>query len=187
MLLLFMPGPTNTLLATRGAQLGFRRALSGTLAEMSAYALTILMLRLVLEPIAARMPTVRILVQLTCASYLIFLSYRLWIGAQKGDNESVTWWRIFVTTVTNPKAFLFAFVILPRPTTNVMRTNVLNGLILLVLIALAGTVWTIIGALAVVRGPFNSARIIGRTASLVLLGFGLYMFVSAAEATGTSC
>lgn len=182
LLVLFVPGPTNTLLATRGALLGFRRALGGVLAEMIGYAVAILALRLILEPITAHVPAARIFLQATCACYLIFVSYRLWTGAQKGDPDGVSLRRIFVATLSNPKAFLFAFVILPAPVADIMRTNAMNGLILLGLIALAGTVWTMVGALAVARATSNWTRTIGRTASLILAGFGLTIFISACSA-----
>jgi threonine/homoserine/homoserine lactone efflux protein len=182
MLLLFVPGPTNTLLAARGARLGFRRALSGILAEMSGYTLAILMLRLVLEPIVEQMPATQVVVKVGCATYLIFVSYELWIGAKTGDTKSISWWRIFWATMTNPKAFLFAFVILPMPRSDILRTNLVNGLILLALIMLAGMVWTMIGALAVARAPSNASWVIGRTASLVLVGFSVYIFIISADA-----
>jgi len=179
-LLLFVPGPTNTLLASRGALLGFRRAISGTFAEMFGYSLAILILRFLLEPIAAALPAASVLVQAACASYLMGVAYRLWIGEQNGDQGSPSCRQIFLTTLTNPKAFLFAFVILPKPTTEVLYTNLLNGFVLLALIIMSGTVWTMIGSLAVARAPFNSPLVIHRAAALVLVCFGLQIFANTA-------
>jgi threonine/homoserine/homoserine lactone efflux protein len=185
-LLLFVPGPTNTLLAARGALLGIPSALGGVLAETFGYALTITALRLFLEPITAHVPAIQVFVKVFCASYLIVVAYQLWMGEQKGDRNSVSCGRIFVTTMINPKAFLFAFVILPKPTTDILRLNVVHGLILVAIMMVAGAIWTTIGALASTVAPSKAPLAIGRAASLVLVSFSLYIFFNVVNATLSS-
>lgn len=181
-LLLLMPGPTNTLLVARGALLGFQRAISGVLAEMAGYAVTISMLRIILSPIFANIPLVRGFAQSACAAYLIFLSCRLWMEASKDHADVVSRRQLFIATMTNPKALVFTFSILPTPATNVMMAFIINGSTLLALIALAGIFWTSIGAVIGAGASINPGSATSRIASCVLASFALYMLFSAAAA-----
>lgn len=112
---LFVPGPTNTLLATSGATGGFRRSLSLPLAELSGYTISIWTLALVVAPLVNGSPVVSIVLRLACGAYLIWSAIHLW---REGSNaltssEPVSFRRVFVTTLLNPKAVLFALVIIP--------------------------------------------------------------------------
>jgi threonine/homoserine/homoserine lactone efflux protein len=180
-LLLFVPGPTNTLLATRGAVYGFRGAFWGVPAEMFGYLISILTYRLAIIPIESFISGIRIALQIACALYLGFVSHQLWLNEDAGNRRVVSGRKILITTLTNPKAFLFAFVILPVPTTDILMQNTVNGIILLTLILVAGTAWTTVGALAVSRTSPNSVRHIARVAALCLSGFSVYIFSGAVK------
>lgn len=113
--LLATPGPTNTLLATSGAGVGAYRSVHLLMAELSGYLLAIVLLRCILGPFIAAVPVFGVGLGIAVAIYLIYLAGMLWRhGArQMGDAAPVTSSRVFVTTLLNPKAIVFAFAILP--------------------------------------------------------------------------
>jgi len=115
--LLAVPGPTNTLLATSGAAIGMRRSLGLVPAEIGGYWLAIGILMLIVGPLAAQHPIVPILSKIVASLYLAWSALALWRHAARealpgGAPVSVK--RVFVTTLLNPKALIFAFVIFPR-------------------------------------------------------------------------
>lgn len=113
--LLATPGPTNTLLATSGATGGFVPSLRLILAEQAGYAISIFTLALVVLPLVDGSPVVSIILRLACAAYLIWSAVHLW---REGSNQltsaqPVSFRRVFVTTLLNPKGIIFALVIVP--------------------------------------------------------------------------
>lgn len=113
--LLATPGPTNTLLATSGAESGLRRSVPLLAAELSGYLLAISVLRFVLGPFVASRPVFGVALQIVVTLYLIHLAAMLWRrGAQQlVSGRSVTFGRVFLTTMLNPKGLIFAFTLLP--------------------------------------------------------------------------
>ncbi len=112
---LFVPGPTNTLLATSGAAGGFRRSLTLPLAELIGYSISIWTLALLVAPLVNESPLVSITLRGACGAYLIWSAVHLW---REGSStltsaEPVSFRRVLVTTLLNPKAALFALVIIP--------------------------------------------------------------------------
>jgi threonine/homoserine/homoserine lactone efflux protein len=112
--LLATPGPTNTLLATSGASIGIRRSLPLLAAELAGYFLAILFLRTVVGPFVAAVPAFGTALRVIVTVYLLYLAAVLWHhGATEQPAGPVTFPRVFITTLLNPKAIIFAFVILP--------------------------------------------------------------------------
>jgi threonine/homoserine/homoserine lactone efflux protein len=113
--LLAVPGPTNTLLATAGAGVGLSRSLHLLAAELGGYLLAILLLRSLLGPLMVALPSIGIALRLAVTIYLVYLAARLWRhGARElGDRAPVTFSRVLITTLLNPKAIIFAFTLLP--------------------------------------------------------------------------
>lgn len=113
--LLATPGPTNTLLATSGAGAGLRRSVHLLTAELGGYLLAIALLRSLLGPLITATPLLGLTLRLTAALYLIYLAMTLWRhgSRQMHDSAPVTFSRVFVTTLLNPKAIIFAFTLLP--------------------------------------------------------------------------
>jgi threonine/homoserine/homoserine lactone efflux protein len=109
------PGPTNTLLATSGATVGIRRSLALIPAETAGYLISILTLGLVLGPIVAANPMVALVLRSAVGLYLLWLAVRLWRkgGLIVGTDRVVTPPPIFVTTLLNPKAIVFALGVVP--------------------------------------------------------------------------
>ncbi|MGO4737116.1 LysE family translocator [Bosea sp. 2KB_26] len=113
--LLGTPGPTNTLLATSGAEVGWRRSASLLAAELLGYLLAIAVLRLGLGPFIASRPIVATVLQAVVALYLVYLAMALWRRSSLplAQGRSITFALVFLTTLLNPKGLIFAFTLLP--------------------------------------------------------------------------
>lgn len=169
--LLATPGPTNTLLAASGAEVGLRRSLRLLAAELGGYLLAIALLRWLLGPVMTAHPAFGVTLQIVIATYVSYLAVVLWNrGAHGavGDHGCVTSSRVFVTTFLNPKAIIFSFTLLPSATG-------LAGLLpwvaaLSAQIAMAGMGWIMLGSL-LHRGFRHpaAARLGYRLGSIVLL------------------
>jgi threonine/homoserine/homoserine lactone efflux protein len=109
------PGPTNTLLATSGASAGVRRSLGLVPAEAAGYTISILAIGLLLGPWIAGQPAVATGLRAAVGLYLLWLAVRLWRrgGEALARGVLVTPGQVFVTTLLNPKAIVFALGILP--------------------------------------------------------------------------
>lgn len=114
--LLVVPGPTNTLLAASGAVVGISRSLRLLPMELGGYLLSIGIWRQVVGPLAAPHGLIPTVLKLSTSAYLIWSAINLW---QKADRELastkalVSPWQVFITTLLNPKALIFALVIFP--------------------------------------------------------------------------
>jgi len=144
-LLLATPGPTNTLLATSGASVGFRRSVHLLAAEPSGYLASILVLRSLLGPIMTAVPALQAAVRVAVAIYLICLAIALWRhGARRvRDTAPVGFSHVLVTTLLNPKAMILAFTLLPSQVGVVDALPWLAGLA--IEIVTIGTGWTLFG------------------------------------------
>ena len=166
--LLGTPGPTNTLMATAGALSGPRAAWPLLFAEVGAYLIAILTIRLVLAPVLHDYPAVTIAIKIAVALYLVWLAIRLWQRpiTTRTDQSQVRFSNVFVTTLLNPKALIFALTLIPREAQGLIWYFVaFSGLVLL-----AGTGWLLLGAgigLAAGRWP----RLLPRIAAVALTAF----------------
>src|SRR3954452_12235842 len=114
---LAVPGPTNTLLAASGAAVGFRRSLRLIVGETSGYLVALVILMHVLAPFVAGAPAGPIVAKAFASVILILLAIRLWrhAGAEvMVASGPISISQVFVTTLFNPKALIFAFVIFPH-------------------------------------------------------------------------
>lgn len=108
------PGPTNTLLATAGANEGARLSLPLIPAEAAGYLIAITALGYALGPMVAASPVLGIALRLMVGLYLLWMAGKLWRGGRSGLGERViTPARVFVTTLLNPKAIIFALGVVP--------------------------------------------------------------------------
>lgn len=108
------PGPTNTLLATAGATAGMRVSLPLLGAELSGYLIAILLIRGVLSPIIAAWPAVGAVLKVMVAAYVTWIAVRLWAKpAHLTTARRVSFPMVFVTTLLNPKAIVFALTVIP--------------------------------------------------------------------------
>lgn len=174
--ILCTPGPTNTLLATAGATRGFWRSLPLVPAEAAGYAISILTLGLLLGPAIASAPLVGAALRAAVGVYLLLLAIGLWRrgGVALSAGAAVTPSQVFVTTLLNPKAIVFALGVVPftapRPWLYLLGFNAL-----LVLVA---SCWIAAGALlgraASNRGwatavPRVGAAVVGSFAVLLIM------------------
>jgi threonine/homoserine/homoserine lactone efflux protein len=113
---LAVPGPTNSLLFVSGVTRGLRASLHLILAELGAYLLTISFLVLAVEPAARVHSTVGQLLRIVCSMYLAHMAVSLWRWEEEKIHAShpMTFRRVFLTTLVNPKSLVFAFLIFPR-------------------------------------------------------------------------
>lgn len=114
--LLATPGPTNTLLAASGAYAGVRRSLKLMPAEIAGYTISIGLLSLALGPVVTAHPGLTLALKLAASLWLVFCATKLWRQARQHFDATatpVTFARVFLTTLVNPKALIFAFVIFP--------------------------------------------------------------------------
>ncbi|MFT0860959.1 LysE family translocator [Ancylobacter sp. G4_0304] len=112
--LLGTPGPTNTLLATAGASDGLGRALMLVPAEAAGYLIAITTLGLALGPMVTAVPALGLALRVAVGLYLIWMALKLWRGGAANAGERViTPARVFLTTLLNPKAMVFALGVVP--------------------------------------------------------------------------
>ncbi len=174
LIVLGTPGPTNTLLATGGASLGFRRSLPLMLGEAAGYSLSILVIGLLLAPLIAGLPAVATVLRLAVAAYLVLLAIRLWRrGAGLGDaTRLVTPPQVFVTTLLNPKAIVFALGIIPFA----VPTWPAYFAAFLVLLAVVALAWIGLGAgLGRAAAATGRARLIPRVGAAAVLCFAMIL------------
>ena len=175
--ILATPGPTNTLLATGGASCGMRRSLPLIPAEAAGYAISVLALGLVLGPALSGNPALAGALRCMVGAYLLLLAIRLWRrgGATVVGSPPITPTHVFVTTLLNPKAIVFALGVVPFAAARVWP-YMLGFLLLVIAVALG---WIALGAAlggaASSRGwrsavPRVGAAAVGAFAVLLLVG-----------------
>lgn len=114
-MLLLAPGPTNTLLATSASHMGFQRAIRLIPFEVTAYLLVTVPLVLFGNALSGY-PWVFLSLKGVAACWIAYLAVMLWNGYDHGEDQPpVSAHRLFVTTLTNPKALVFGLVVLPGP------------------------------------------------------------------------
>lgn len=149
MALLLTPGPTNTLLAASGAAVGVKRSLHLTLAEVAGYLIAIGVVALAIGPLLERSQLPGIALRAACAAYLFYAAWRLWReGAEiLSSDRPIDVGRVFVTTLLNPKAIVFALVVVPHLAEGDLAGAGPYLAALVVLILAAATGWIAAGAL----------------------------------------
>ncbi|RYF92578.1 MAG: hypothetical protein EON95_11905 [Caulobacteraceae bacterium] len=180
--LLATPGPTNTLLAMSGAQAGLRPSLRLLGAELGGYMISILILSLILGPLVRGNIMVAVILKGLCALYLVYLAIKLWREGSSAliSSAPVPFRRVFTTTLLNPKAVIFAFLILPH----LADRRIPQGLPYLAglcgLIVLVGGSWIALGsALRVGSGGKLAGGLVRRVGAGALVVFAAVLGSSA--------
>lgn len=169
--LLLAPGPTNTLMGLAGAQRGLPRVIGLLPAELAGYLTTILPLSFLGAQLVADFPAFAIVLKIVAAGWIMVLAVRLW-GAGAGDENGrdISARRVYVTTALNPKALIFALVLLPPPQDADFALRL--GLFCAMVVGVA-LVWGALGMLTqMAAGGETRLRILQRLAS------GWLVFVS---------
>jgi threonine/homoserine/homoserine lactone efflux protein len=174
-IILAAPGPTNTLMATSGTLSGIRRSLHLVLAAAGAYIIGIYAFRFAGAAIIAQYPVLGAILKLAVALYLVLLAVRLWRRPIAiGGTEPVAFRGVFVATLLNPKALIFAFTVFPQET-DLLPSRTLA---FLVLVAVACGGWIAAGA-ALQRLGGSHAAYIPRVAAVLLVGFAGFILRTA--------
>ena len=180
--LLATPGPTNTLMAAAGAQHGVTRSLPLLAGEVLGYFIAITAWTELVGAASASQPWVPVGAKLLASAFLIWSAWKLWQDAGRSDfrQSGITLGRVFVTTLVNPKALIFAFAIFP-PAGFVARLPYLGLFAGLVIVTAVG--WMTLGTMAARRsaGLLTSSRV-ERITAVALAAFAMLLMVQTIEA-----
>lgn len=166
--LLGTPGPTNTLLATSGAVAGVRRSLPLLVGELGGYLIAVAAIRIVLGPVIHAYPMVAVGLKMAVVIYLGWIALRLWRqDAALTGTQTVGLRSVFVTTLLNPKALIFALSIIPAGHPALVWFFAAFA----AAVPSVGLAWILVGrAIGAASGEKN-AGIVRRVASVALVGF----------------
>lgn len=181
--ILLTPGPTNTLLASSGIQVGIRKSLRLIPAEALGYLMAITAWGFLIGKVSQHMPLLPIILKLFSASYIIYLAIKLWRTADvevSFNQPTIRAYELFFATLLNPKALLFASAIFPTIAWTQLDAYVSHMLVFLLLIVPIAFFWTFIGSiLASNKIRWLNQSSLQKTASLVLMSFSIPLSYSA--------
>lgn len=184
--ILLTPGPTNTLLASSGIQMGIRKSLKLIPAEVLGYFIAISSWGFLIQALSASAPWLPAILKLFSASFIIFLAIKLWkTSTQQSDLEqpTISPKALFVATLLNPKALLFASAIFPEQSWQVFSQYAIHMSTFLALITPIAFLWIGFGHLLISNkvGWLNQCTL-QRTASVILVSFSIPLTISALSA-----
>lgn len=182
LLVLATPGPTNTLLATAAATGGLRNCFSLMPAEIAGYTISIGILLMFVRPFAETSSLINVALRGTCACYLWYLAWALWYSRSgQPSSEGIGFRRVFITTLLNPKAAVFAFLIFPEsssPQWLLLRSfGLFIGICAVVCagwLTLGAVIGQQAGSIVTPRGFQRGAAIVLAIFAVVMLGSVLY-------------
>ncbi|NNH88738.1 LysE family translocator [Acinetobacter terrae] len=181
--ILLTPGPTNTLLASSGIQVGVRKSLRLIPAESIGYLISITVWGIIIGTVSSRFPILPIFLKLLSALYIIFLAIKLWKTADIEASYTLPTIRaheLFCATLLNPKALLFASAIFPSSAWLTLNNYLVHIGMFLILIVPIALFWTFIGSiLATNKVRWLNQSNLQKTASLVLVSFSIPLGYSA--------
>jgi threonine/homoserine/homoserine lactone efflux protein len=113
---LITPGPTNTLLAAAGLRQGVRRSVPLIAAELAGYLVSISVWGRFLAHAAHALPWLPSLLRIAAGGYIAYLAVDMWraaVALPDSTQRTGSMRTLFVATLLNPKALLFAGTIFP--------------------------------------------------------------------------
>lgn len=178
--ILLTPGPTNTLLASAGISAGLRRSVSLLPFECLGYLCATSLWGLVLNTVVDDYPVVINGIKIISGLYIARLGWNLWhqmaLSPEDAQLPSVRPPQLFLATLLNPKAVIFAMALFPVQTWLSVSNyaGVMGSFIILV--ASIGGLWIAFGA-ALMGGKVRwlEPRLFQRLAALTLYGFSLWL------------
>jgi threonine/homoserine/homoserine lactone efflux protein len=176
-IVLILPGPTNTLFATAGLTRGIRHSVHLLGAEFAGYLLSISAWGYVFSHAAASLAWLPAVLRLASSLYLAYLAVRMWQSANSftsSAQQTVGLRVLFIATLLNPKAILFAGTIFPAAAFQSATAWLQAMAIFTLLLIPAGLAWIAFGA---ALGSGRLLRLqpvhVQRCASVILAGFSL--------------
>jgi threonine/homoserine/homoserine lactone efflux protein len=175
--LLATPGPTNTLLMTSGAATGPASSWRLIPTEVAGYTIAILAIGHLIGPIVAASWALGMILRVCVALYLAWVAIRLWRhhSAEIDGGRLVRPRDVFVTTLLNPKALLFALGIVPLHGPHAAGYMIAFCL----MVAVIGASWIVVGA-AIHRGLLLGARtsLVPRIGAAFITAFAGYLVLA---------
>ncbi|MBV8248548.1 MAG: LysE family transporter [Comamonas sp.] len=181
--ILLTPGPTNTLLASSGISQGLRRSAPLLSFECLGYVCATSAWGLVLNTTMHDYPFVINLIKVVSGLYIAKLGLRLWYQARRDPLQellvSVKPLELFIATLLNPKAVIFAMALFPVQTWLSVSNyaGVMGSFVLLV--ASIGGLWIVFGSVLMAgRVRWLQPQVFQRLAALTLWGFAAWLLVN---------
>lgn len=147
-------------MAASGAQRGLKQSLHLLAGELGGYAVAITVWIEIVGAVAAREPIVGSVAKLVAVAFLFWSAWKLWRTAGHGDfgRQGITLGRVFLTTLLNPKALVFAFAIFPAVG---FVERLPYGAVFAVIVVMTAVGWMALGMLAArgAGGLLTSARV----------------------------
>ncbi|SAK88239.1 LysE family protein [Caballeronia calidae] len=115
-IILITPGPTNTLLAAAGLRRGIKRAMPLMAAELAGYLIAISAWGYLVTHAANFLAWLPTSMRIACSVYIAYLAVAMWraaVSLPTSAHKTAGVSALFVTTLLNPKAMLFASAIFP--------------------------------------------------------------------------
>jgi len=181
--ILLTPGPTNTLLASSGIQAGIKRSLKLIPAEVIGYFIAITTWGFLLESVSHYVPWLPPLIKLLSATFIIYLAIKLWITSTKDldlNQPLITSKALFVATLLNPKALLFASAIFPHTAWLNLHEYFIHMGMFLSLITPIAFLWIAFGSILISnKVSWLNQRNLQRSTAFVLTFFAMPLAYSA--------
>lgn len=178
--LLFVPGPTNTLLFSAGMIQGYRSSVRLMFAELGGYLLAISAWSLLCDVLAGSL-TASVLIKIGCAIYLFRLAVGMWKTTWRPQESArfIGPGIVFSSTLFNPKAFIFASVIFPYSWYSEYAGAPKLLLAFSTTLLTASAMWISFGVLLSRQtGGLTQSAMAGRFPALALGLFALFMLYS---------
>ncbi|SAK82294.1 LysE family protein [Caballeronia glebae] len=176
-IILITPGPTNTLLATAGLRRGIRRATPLMAAELAGYFIAISVWGYLVTHAAGFLTWLPTFMRIVCSVYIAYLAVAMWrtaVSLPTSAQRAVGMRALFVTTLLNPKAMLFASAIFPASAFGDSIVYVRTMSIFAAALIPIGFLWITFGAaLGTGRLAWLSPERVQRGASIVLATFSI--------------
>ena len=181
--ILFTPGPTNTLLASSGVQVGVRKSLLLIPAEALGYIVAITAWGMLIGKVSTALPLLPTFLKLMSAGYILYLAIKLWRTANQQvalNQPTIRPRELLFATILNPKALLFASAIFPAVAWKSQDIYLAHMSAFVGLILPIALFWISVGAmLATNKVKWLSQSKLQRTASVVLISFSIPISYSA--------
>lgn len=175
--ILLTPGPTNTLLAAAGLGQGVRRALPLVAFELAGYLIAITAWGVFLASAQHDYPWLGVTVRIASSCYLAWVAVRMWRAARAlpaSGQKEIAPWTLFVATLLNPKALVFASATFPPHAFSDMQVYLAAIALFACLLLPIGFIWIRFGAaLASGRLPHLSPVRLHRVAALAIAFFSV--------------
>lgn len=149
-LVLLTPGPTNTLLAAAGVGRGSRDAFPLIFFVLAGYLIAISGWGILLTSIGTYYPWLSPAVRVICSGYLLYVAVQIWMSTRKptiSGSPAIGSTTVFVTTMLNPKGFLFASTVFPPQAFGDLQVYWMTIALFGCLVAPIGMVWVMLGVL----------------------------------------